>query len=173
MTSPPPPYQTPPPWQPGPTGYYPPPVPPRSNRRLYLIFTAAAVALVGIALGTMAALGVFSTKTFTMHGSIAITDSGTTIAEITMVGDNCQGTGPYSDLTPGTAVIVQDPAGKVVATGQLEPGSDTAGVCTEPFTVPSVPDGLSSYSVTISHRGTQVFQPAQAHSGVALTIGNN
>ncbi|HET9899221.1 MAG TPA: hypothetical protein VFQ44_30215 [Streptosporangiaceae bacterium] len=38
------------------------------------------------------------------------------------------------------------------------------------FSVPDVPRGLLSYSVTISHRGTQVVTPEEAQTGVALQI---
>jgi len=39
------------------------------------------------------------------------------------------------------------------------------------FSVRGVPRGLPSYSVTISHRGTEVYTPEAAQAGVALEIG--
>ena len=39
------------------------------------------------------------------------------------------------------------------------------------FEVPKVPDGLPSYSVTVTHRGTQVIPKDQAHDVVRLTLG--
>jgi hypothetical protein len=39
------------------------------------------------------------------------------------------------------------------------------------FEVPYVPDGPSSYSVTVTHRGTRVIPNIEAHGFVRLTIG--
>jgi hypothetical protein len=39
------------------------------------------------------------------------------------------------------------------------------------FEVPKVPDGLPSYSVTVTHRGTRVIPEDQAHDVVRLTLG--
>jgi hypothetical protein len=98
---------------------------------------------------------------------------------------SCQGGGGYSDLVPGTAVTVSDSTGHVIATGALNTGSqtktslsgtlngtqDVASACVIGFNVNDVPDNLKSYVVTISHRGSQVISPSEAHSGVQLTIG--
>ena len=43
--------------------------------------------------------------------------------------------------------------------------------CSMSFEVPNVPDGLSSYSVTVTHRGTQVIPKDQAHGEARLTLG--
>jgi hypothetical protein len=97
----------------------------------------------------------------------------------------CSGKGGYSDLTAGSAVTVQNPTGKVVATGALATGTVAASLpttfagqpitlivsCALSFEVRDVPDGLSSYSVTVTHRGTQVIPNGQGHGFVRLTIG--
>lgn len=86
----------------------------------------------------------------------------------------CQGTGGYSDLSAGTAVIVKDPEGRQVAVGALQAGhlaDGNSNSCVMTFAVPGVPRGLSSYSVTISRRGTQVATPDRAQAGMTLCIG--
>lgn len=158
----------------------------RKRDRQYLIPIAAFLVVVGV--GIAAWLGAFGAKTpvavtsFQLSGTITLQDSsngeyGT--VDITSNNGSCQGAGPYSDLSSGTAVIVANAQGQTVATGQLLAGqtdsnSDASFVdeCTMPFTVPNVPIGLSNYTVTISHRGSQVVSAAEARSGVELTIGN-
>jgi hypothetical protein len=41
-----------------------------------------------------------------------------------------------------------------------------------PFMVQGVPRGLPTYSVTISHRGTDVYTQEEAQAGVALEFGS-
>jgi len=124
------------------------------------------------ALAVLTACG-SSEKTFTLNGNITLTDI--TGSGIRSNGMDCQGSGPYSDLSPGTAVLVADSTGKTIATGTLEIGSviQNSGGCVIPFSVLSVKDGLSNYSVTVSHRGTQVVALSEAHAGISLTIGGN
>lgn len=102
--------------------------------------------------------------TFTIHGFISAPG----------IGDGnggCHTTEGYSDITAGTAVIVASPTGQTVATGALGAGEISEGVCAFPITVPAVPGNLASYSITISHRGTQVLTPASAHQAVELSLG--
>lgn len=132
-------------------------------------------AAVGV-LSTLAAVGTFaSSSTFTLNGTITVSGyagSVTTSSD----GTTCQGSGGYSDITPGTAVTVANAQGQVIATGALGTGAMASGngltACSLPFSVPGVPDGLPTYSLTISHRGTQVIPSSEAHSGVALTLGS-
>lgn len=147
------------------------PAPPRSRRPL--IIAVGAVAVVGVTLGVLALAGVF-TGTFTLAGSIMVVDSGQSFSGIDSDGTHCHGTGPYSDLGPGTAVVVEDTTGKVLAVGALSEGTDThEDSCVLPFAVQDVRDGEKAYSVTVSHRGTQVVSSSEAHTGVALTIGSD
>jgi hypothetical protein len=161
---------------------------PMSKKRnhQYLIPIAAVLVLGSVSLA--AVLGVFGTTTsdprttFQLTGSITIIDSSNgEYGDLSIAdeGDSCEGTGAYSDLSSGTAVIVANPQGQTVATGTLQAGqsnsttsSGPADRCTMSFTVPNVPLGLSSYTVTISHRGSQVVSAAEAASGVELTIGS-
>lgn len=141
------------------------PAPRRTRRWLWLAIAAPIVA------AAVAAGFVFIPRaltppvpTFTLTGEI--TAPG--------VGDGnggCNTTEGYSDISSGTAVIVASPTGQTVATGALAAGQITDGVCQFAFTVPSVPGNLASYSITISHRGTQVLTPANAHQPVDLTLG--
>ncbi|OLE27960.1 MAG: hypothetical protein AUG44_08710 [Actinobacteria bacterium 13_1_20CM_3_71_11] len=112
-------------------------------------------------------------KMFMMSGSITIKSDGRGITSDS--GGTCYGRGGYSDLAPGTAVTVADPQGHIIATGSLRPGkllTVTTG-CQLSFLVGPLPQGLASYSVTVSHRGTQVIQPEEAQDEVQLTIGGN
>lgn len=158
----------------------------KKRNHQYLIPIAAILVLGGVSLA--AVLGVFGATTsdprttFQLTGSITIIDSSNgEYGDLGIVDDGggCQGTGAYSDLSSGTAVIVANPQGQTVATGELRTGqsdsatsSGVAGQCTMSFTVPNVPLGLASYTVTISHRGSQVVTAAEAASGVELTIGS-
>lgn len=93
-----------------------------------------------------------------------------------MLGDPCITQGGFTDITAGAAVTVGGPDGKTIAVGALEAGQ-VAGEAGQPaqcefdFAV-QVPQGLSEYTVTVSHRGTQVFTPEQVLQGqVKLTLG--
>lgn len=92
------------------------------------------------------------------------------------LGDTCVTLGGFTDISEGAAVTVGDSTGKTVAIGALEAGqvTGTAGQpasCEFDFTI-MVPAGQSEYTVTISHRGTRVFTPAQVQSSeIQLTLG--
>lgn len=139
-------------------------------RRYRWLIGAAVVAALAVVIVALA--GGFGPGTFTMTGSLIVVDQSSLLPDLQTDKTNCQGTGGFSDLSPGTAVLVQDSTGQTIATGALAAGKRDAasGACLMPFTVTHVKDGLSSYSVTISHRGTQVFTSVNAHSGVTLTI---
>ena len=100
-------------------------------------------------------------------------DTGNNAAPV--IGDTCVTTGGFTDISEGTAVTIGGPDGKTIAVVPLEAGQVTGQAgspanCTFDFAA-NVPPGLSEYSVTISHRGTQVFSPAQVLAGdVQLTL---
>jgi hypothetical protein len=161
----------------------PPPVPAR-RRRWPWIAAGAAVVAAGAVAGGVALAGAGSPKVFTLHGEITIENDYP--SDITDAGGGCRGTGGYSDMTPGTAVTVADPTGQVVATGRITTGRANVTqrawgdssvpyltACSLLFEVSGVPDGLASYSLTISHRGTRVLSPAEAHASVELTLGSS
>lgn len=115
--------------------------------------------------------------TFTLSGTLTLKQASDDLRSgkpaIASTPRGCHGTGSYSDLSAGTAVIVKDPAGRQVAVGALEAGRLAEGgtnSCAMPFSVPDVPRDLPSYSVTISRRGTHVSTPDQARAGIALSI---
>ncbi|OAP26147.1 hypothetical protein [Amycolatopsis sp. M39] len=136
----------------------------------------------GMSLGVPSSLIAPPTKTFMLTGILTIeSDSSDVRTNDTGAADSdCQGTGGYSDLTPGTAVKVSDGAGHVIATGSITSGTaQTSYVydhnvvtgCQLGFTVNDVPDGLPSYVLTISHRGDQYLTADRAHAPISLTIG--
>ena len=92
------------------------------------------------------------------------------------VGDTCVTLSGFSDISAGTAVTVGGPTGQTVAVGALDDGkvageAGQTASCEFDFTI-QVPKGLSEYTVTISHRGTQVFTPDQVqNSEIQLTLG--
>jgi hypothetical protein len=161
------------------------PPPPRRRRALWA--TAAIVVTAGLAVGIAALTGAFASRptpkapgpTFILHGSLSLIDAGITL-NLSLGSDNsCEGINGFSDLSVGTAVTVADPQGRQVATGALttgildEPSSGGPSSCVFGFSVAAVPAGLSSYSVTISHRGTQVYSEEQARTGLALSISGS
>jgi hypothetical protein len=142
------------------------------------VLVIAAVGIGGVLLGrggSKSSPG--ASPTFVLNGTLKLV--GTATQSLSFNGTTCQGIGGYSDLTAGAAVIVQDPQGHTIATGSLGEGfssvadQQTEDACWIPFTVSSIPEGPSSYSVTITHRGTQVVSATEAHGGLALTIGGN
>jgi hypothetical protein len=109
-------------------------------------------------------------STFVMTGTITL--SGTPGQDYVIDSDgSCAGTGGFSDINAGVAVTVGDSTGRTVAIGSLGDGTASLG-CELPWSVPDVPAGLSEYTVTISHRGTQVVQGDQATLPVTLTLGS-
>lgn len=85
-------------------------------------------------------------------------------------GDTCTTIGGYNDISAGTAVVIGGPTGQI-GVGALSAGAISNGGCVFDFDVP-VPAGLSVYTVTVSHRGTQTFSPDQLQGGIQLSIGS-
>ncbi|MFE3173317.1 hypothetical protein ACFXPA_17700 [Amycolatopsis sp. NPDC059090] len=154
-----------------------------------LVFVIAATATVTYVVAKPNATALISPasvplpkNTFVLTGILTI-ESGPSGVRSTGAGgtdSDCQGTGGYSDLTPGTAIKVSDRSGQVVATGSITSGQvrttyfDGQNVvtgCQLGFTVNDVPDGLPSYVLTVSHRGDQFLTADQAHAPITLTIG--
>lgn len=158
------------------------PRPPKPGNRRPIWAAIGLLAVAAIVVGAVSLAGGFSHSgartptTFTLHGSVTLIPT-IGLYDVLFGAGTCQGEGPYSDLSPGTAVLVANAQGQTVGTGSLESGipqpGDVVNNCMLPFDVAGVPIGLASYSVTISHRGTQVVSPNEAHAGVALTIGGS
>ncbi|MGH3096478.1 MAG: hypothetical protein ACRDMV_10840 [Streptosporangiales bacterium] len=154
-----------------------PPRQPRNHRHRWFIFggTAAVVAALAIALS----LTLAGSSTFTMHGSMLVTDLSTSpyaSPSVLAAGDEgspCYTSGGYGDIAPGVAVKVTDAAGKQIGLGTLQAGKTIGpGGCAFPFTVKDVPLDKKSYGIEISHRGTVVETPQQAKTP-ALSLGGN
>jgi hypothetical protein len=156
------------------------PQPPQRRPRWPWVVACSGV-LVGVLVGTLGVLfglGVFhsgsspaATSTFTMTGFIHVTGGFGTSISLDGSG-GCTGSGGYSDMNQGTAVTVANSTGQTLATGELGAGEMQNGACLFPITVPGVPSGLSQYSVTVSHRGTQVIPASEATTSVELSLGN-
>lgn len=90
------------------------------------------------------------------------------------IGDPCTALGGYGDITQGAAVTIGDGSGRTLAVTGLGAGSvggdESQALCDFPFTV-TVPAGRGTYTVAVSHRGTQVFTEGQIESPVTLTLG--
>lgn len=146
------------------------------RRPVVLAATAAAVlAGGGIAVGmSLDSRGSASTSSQVhVWGSITITGLNSIDTQNptnSLDGDACEAATGYDDITAGAAVVIGGPTGQV-GIGALGTGVIDAGRCTFSFDVPA-PSGLSVYTVTISHRGTQTFTPDELAGGVRLSLGN-
>ncbi|HEY3873483.1 MAG TPA: hypothetical protein VGM10_34315 [Actinocrinis sp.] len=132
------------------------------------------------AVGTLASAS--TSAQITLNGAITLgpfdgTDTAPGAATAVHDGDPCVATGGYTDISQGVAVTVGNQTGQTIGVGSLDAGTITGqaggpGQCQFSFSVP-VPASESLYTVTISHRGTQTFTPAQVENGtVALTLGD-
>jgi len=107
-----------------------------------------AVSAVAIACGGSAAAAAHD-----VTGSIAVSQYMGTRG----LGTECTGQGGYDDIHAGSAVVVKDEGGKILATSQLDPGKITRlGECTFAFSVRSVPDA-KFYQFEVSHRGQVTY----------------
>ncbi|MEV6871519.1 hypothetical protein [Amycolatopsis sp. NPDC051128] len=151
------------------------------------VLAAAAAAAVVFAMNSTPPVGPPTPKpsttvqpsTFTLSGTFTIKVSSSDVRYgplIKTTARGCYGTGVYADISAGTAVVITDPEGQQVGVGALQYGqlpNGNSNTCVMPFSVPGVPRGLPSYSITISHRGTQVETPQVAQTGVALGLCPN
>lgn len=109
-------------------------------------------------------------STFTVKGTLAITDTSSVVNE--PVGSSgCEGSSGYDDLASGANVVIHDADGKKVALGLLMPGKlQDDGSCEFSFEVEDVPDSGDLYAVAIGHRDPYDFKQSEAGS-LALSIG--
>ncbi len=134
------------------------------------LIAAATLTLVA-ACGTSTAA---TPKNIDIHGTITVTREGVTKGS---EGEPCRPDGGYSDIRPGTQVVVTDPAGKTIAVGALGTGANRTrsasylGDCEFPFRV-TAPAGHQFYGVEVSRRGRLQY-PAERLSGpLELTLGD-
>jgi hypothetical protein len=140
--------------------------PPRRRKVQLVAVLAGALAVVGLA------YWLFWPSTFQMDGSINLASGATTYGATTP--DGCLGYAGYADMNAGTTVTVFDETGKVVALGELQPGTDVGGLggCLFPFSIADVPSGSKFYSVEVSHRGRVTITEDVARTGHAMfTLG--
>lgn len=86
-------------------------------------------------------------------------------------GVSCDPSGGYSDIGPGTQVVVSDAAGTTIGIGQLDRGSNRPDGCTFTFRIEGVPDGHDFYGIAIGKRGTMRYTPDQLTKTVELSLG--
>lgn len=161
-----------------PTATYETPVAPTSapvpTRRGIAPGIVAVVAIAGLGIGFGAGYAAHGSNEPSKQGAVAATSAASTAATVTMHGSltlrtgayvnqdgtNCVSGDGYSDISAGTAVTIGDQTGATVVVTQLQQGQITGNGCEFDFNT-QVPSGRASYTVTVSHRGTQVFQPDQ------------
>ncbi len=113
-------------------------------------------------------------RTISVKGTFTLlsSDYNEYYPSILSVGGSCMGDNGYSDITPGTAVIVKNDAGTVLARTVLGTGVGNSASCSMPFTV-ELTEGEDSYLFSVSHRGDVSETFAQLNSsGVALSLGS-
>jgi hypothetical protein len=119
------------------------------------------LALVGIVAAGALVLWAFVAgplASHTLSGDITVAD--TEVSEFldpsvitSATGGFCTTSGGYSDIAFGTAVVVKDAKGEIIATGALGIGETTGSrICQFPLTVKGIPNS-DFYSVEVSHRG--------------------
>lgn len=145
---------------PQPTRATPPRTPLRERRIRLGVAAAAAVAII------LAGAGIWaitrsgdSFGSINVHGSITLRSGAYNFGSGTSA---CSAADGFNDISAGTAVLIGDQTGATIAVGQLQPGhlAQAGAGCSFDFDV-KAPGGRLSYTVTISHRGTQVFSPLQ------------
>jgi hypothetical protein len=107
--------------------------------------------------------------TLTLSGSVMF---GPTVPGI-YGSVSCYGTGGYSDIREGAAVVVTDNDSKTIAITQLGQGLlTTASVygCVFPF-LTNVPGGRGFYGLTVTHRGTVKFTEGQINGPIQVSLG--
>lgn len=170
------------------TLYVPPPSTRRRSARPY-VFAVLALLIVGAAAGTGLYIGsldgdppVFASQPAdSVRGTFTLTTTG--YGQISSSSGSCQGTGGYSDITPGVTVTLRSADGTLLGASHLESGIGTAtGLggksCTFGFAFTGVdlgsdPDALFTVAVgSNGRRGEVPFTRQQLLSpGPQLTLG--
>lgn len=154
-----------------------PPTAPQWFRRRRVLIGAGAVVL---AAGTVAgiALADRGPGTITVHGTLAVHYLTDLDGSAITTGDRCEGTDKDGAVlvTAATTLTISGSSGQTltvigVTGGTVADGSSMMDdSCMFSFSA-QVPAGQSSYTVALAGHGSQTFTPAQAQSGVALTLG--
>jgi hypothetical protein len=134
----------------------------RGSRLPFVLITLVFLAVVAGAVGlfysqVQSAQHATDTQTTNYANLRTVTGSFELIATsgygISASGGTCQGTGGYSDIGPGSSVILKDETGTVIGSTFLGTGTGTSTDCTFTFSMPNVPDTAKFYVITVSHRG--------------------
>ena len=110
-------------------------------------------------------------ETAEIAGIFVLSDSAHTGA-IATDGDSCAGAYGYSDVGPGTPVVVRNGKGEILATASLEKGKTGTAICTFDFGFP-VTDGQDRYVVSVGGRGEFSYSFEQLLTrGVQIQLGH-
>lgn len=122
---------------------------------------AAGAGIVGAAWAITANSGPDEPATFTLKGTLTLTD------DVIAIDGGCGGDydGGYDDIREGTSVTVYGADGDVVATGELGNSKLGSYKCTFKIAVEGVPKGEKFYKVEVSHRGTLQLTAKEAENG--------
>ena len=130
----------------------------RAPSRALILSLAAMLAIVVIGGAIFLVLGGSSSK-HAIGGSMTLQEGTLGRKE----GDPCTAkSSGYKDIASGSAVVVTDDSGKVLATGSLGAGQlgpiiiQDMRYCVFPISVPNVPDA-KFYRTQVSHRGEMTY----------------
>lgn len=122
------------------------------------------------ALGAAQHKAASASATFTVHGTLTLTDSNDQIGD--QYGECQTGDTGYSDISAGTPVTVTGDSGQSLAVGALAGyNAPTANECVFTFTVTGVPTGQRLYGVEVGKRGAIEFSASQIRDGADLSLG--
>lgn len=157
------------------------PAPSAPARRGFGPGVLAAVGVVALAAGFGAGWASHTSSSKTSNGSGATVAVHGTLhlgggldnysTSATASGTTCSGAGGYNDISAGVAVTIGDQTGKTLGVTSLQAGHVDSGSCVFDFAT-SVPAGATLYTVVISHRGTQTFQPSDVATGFNMSLGS-
>lgn len=109
---------------------------------------------------------------FTASGIITLIDDN----EHWKVGDQCEGSGGFSDIQGGADVVVSGPDGESLALasliGDFSKQDGARVVCNFTFMVLNVPAGKGIYTLTIGHRPKK-FTEADLRAEISLSLGGS
>jgi hypothetical protein len=137
-----------------------------SNRNVGIIATT-------LALLAVAGYLVFGTggESHTVTGQLALT----TASDLS-TGSSCEGTGGYSDISPGTQVVIEDETGSTLATSSFDAGSFDGVSCVFEFTFDDVPKAAFYRVHQSSDRGVLQYSyqdMVDSDWSVYLTLGDD
>ena len=136
-----------------------------SNRNVGIVATTFALLAVAgyLIIGT-------GGESHTVTGQLALT----TASDLS-VGSSCEGTGGYSDIAPGTQVIIEDETGSTLATSSFGTGTFDGVSCIFGFEFTDVPKAAFYRVHQSSDRGVLQYSyqdMVDSNWSVSLTLGD-